>query len=476
MNVSRLGCLQAPFTANNAQIMRITVVDGPTALSLLKELLPLSVTKGVCINVAWVRPNDLIAVLLRCSSKIKCLNFGTSFRHTDVAVIDQLRKKNIRCNEIKLPGRSVFHPKEYYLSGKTWQAALVGSSNLTPGGLGGFQRAPSNQEASLFCFAGTFQPGMSKTMDLFKGGSMGPSIPAQDGSPFNPDLFRQGHDRALKFQAGGKKVDDQWVEAYKFKQSASLKARRQAQRRELRGFCKLTVGAEPGWLLRFNWAEFVRALEIFDEEVNEGLNLLDQTQMLLDAKDRLFTSLEVQDRKAIAGIVQQRSAFDPFNWHLFGCMRSHSRALTSVLEHPETEWGQAINEPSSDNRDGGGHETPRDEPIEPTQNLLARLMQPGIPLGHVTRLMAMVQPGSYLPQLAKNRMAMRSALGEAPSGSVQGYLEDTLRPLRATDWFLQKPMPDWHPEEKTMWNYRMALASLLMDDPGGMPDETSARL
>lgn len=84
--------------------MRVTLVDGPTALNLLRELIPLASQGGVCINVAWVRPNRLLPLLIN-------------------------------------------HPKEYYIQGPDWQAALVGSSNLTAGGLGGYGQWSAKEKA-----------------------------------------------------------------------------------------------------------------------------------------------------------------------------------------------------------------------------------------------------------------------------------------------------------------------------------------
>ena len=70
--------------------MHIAIVDGPTTLALLQELIPLANRCGVTINVAWVRPNQLIDTLVNHPERMARLRYGISFAHTNPYTIQQI--------------------------------------------------------------------------------------------------------------------------------------------------------------------------------------------------------------------------------------------------------------------------------------------------------------------------------------------------------------------------------------------------
>lgn len=111
--------------------------------------------------VAWGTANPLTAMLLPHSAKFKAVTFGLAFAQTDPDLVDAL---------VGLPGCQVvtafrggtYHPKIYaFRSGKK-AAAIVGSANLTRGGLG------RNREASALISGSVEDPVLADILAFTK--------------------------------------------------------------------------------------------------------------------------------------------------------------------------------------------------------------------------------------------------------------------------------------------------------------------
>ena len=106
---------------------------GGTALS---QMLIRLVEKhnNVAIAVAWASAEtDVFQVLKKCQRKIRRAVIGTHFYQTHPDVLDNF----IGCDEVRfiLQPQGVFHPKAYLFWGKKNWDILIGSANLTAGGM-----------------------------------------------------------------------------------------------------------------------------------------------------------------------------------------------------------------------------------------------------------------------------------------------------------------------------------------------------
>jgi HKD family nuclease len=112
------------------------------AAGVARELVRLfSEHSKINIAVAWAVMNEPVKILLSNKRKFESVLIGTDFAATDWRVI----KKLVNVDNAYVAGASsgCFHPKIYYFETEDLAEAIVGSANLTPGGLG------ANHEACL---------------------------------------------------------------------------------------------------------------------------------------------------------------------------------------------------------------------------------------------------------------------------------------------------------------------------------------
>ena len=449
--------------------MRIALVDGPTALALLNELIPCTQTGGVNIHVAWVRPNRLIQTVVNCADRIGLLRYGTSFSRSDPDTLAQFLNAGIHCQHVRPPSPQVFHPKEYFLLGKDgkWAAALVGSSNLTSGGLGGIDQYPGNLESSLFYFIGEEEPGMAQTKSVLESSFNLAVMHASDSrAPVLSPIKQWCSQFQEKYDAHSERLDQKGLDRYRkqFKdaQKVRLLEKEALQRTKIQSLATKLNPANPleaGWLCSLSWKDYRDLLMTFPEELDERVAMLDTTRELLNGANNAFTAIpQLDDRLAIAGVRNRRNnTSDPLNWHLFGDMSRNPAEFIQMIQQPDQKWAQHVNRLSN------LQESP-ELSDEQAWEIMQGLTQQWIQIGRVTRLMAMMRPSEYLPVTNKNKNKLLIALGlpECRSITPRQYQETVLQKLSNTPWYNQQPKRNWDAKELTIWRYRMALVDMLV--------------
>ncbi|MBU3650447.1 MAG: hypothetical protein FGM28_09090 [Limnohabitans sp.] len=436
--------------------MRVILVDGPTTLALLQELIPLSKPKGVSVNVAWVRPNRLIPTLQNHPSRIRTLRFGMSFHHTHPATIEELLRCGVPCQVVQPQPPQVFHPKEYYLLGRHWSAAIIGSSNLTPGGLGGTGNWTGNIESSLFLFIGQEEVNMPQTKAVLESAvdtnPLTLSEPIHSGS----QIVARWIDQSAAYEGLRLSADHPLLKKYRAEFNAAQKAkgdaslvRRQAMREKL-------SAVESGWLLNLRWPQYLELLRQTPEELAERIQILHATQDILLKANHQFTAIEnLNDRLAIGGSRASRdAAVDPLDWRLFGNMQRAADGYDALLQHPNAHQSAQLNR-LSDGRLG--------VPLTPNEadEVMRALRCNGVKTARITRLMSMLRPAEFVVMTQRNTAALAVGIGLARI-TPPSYLTTVIPRLRQTHWFLQKPRSTWDPETLAVWRYRMALVDMLV--------------
>lgn len=119
--------------------MKIKFLDAKQVGKKLKKLM--DSTEEFYWAVAWATDIEFANSLLENKDKICQLVIGTDYLGTDPSVLRKL--KDIKTVRVMFKGQATFHPKIYcFVKGEEF-SAIVGSSNLTNGGLS------SNEEASV---------------------------------------------------------------------------------------------------------------------------------------------------------------------------------------------------------------------------------------------------------------------------------------------------------------------------------------
>lgn len=87
---------------------------------------------NISFAVAWIKDNKIYQKLLKNKDKIQFSTVGIDFAGTDVNVLKDFQNSN----KVKIyKGEYTFHPKIYVFYNRTKYKAIVGSANLTNGGM-----------------------------------------------------------------------------------------------------------------------------------------------------------------------------------------------------------------------------------------------------------------------------------------------------------------------------------------------------
>ncbi len=87
---------------------------------------------NISFAVAWIKNNEIYQKLLKNKDKIQFSTVGIDFAGTDVNVLKDFQNSN----KVKIyKGEFTFHPKIYVFYNRTKYKAIVGSANLTNGGM-----------------------------------------------------------------------------------------------------------------------------------------------------------------------------------------------------------------------------------------------------------------------------------------------------------------------------------------------------
>lgn len=431
--------------------MRVAVVDGPTTLKLLCELVPMASEGGIQIKVAWVRPNRLLPHLIKHARKVGGICFGNSFDRTDPDCIRQLIQAHVPCRLVSSSHRSVFHPKEYYLQGVNWRAALVGSSNLTAGGLGGFDHGGGNTEASMFYFNGIAEEKMKHTQSSLKHSNVNATFMVQEPSMLDEDLVTRGMQGARDLWDTGTAVDQAWINQYAKNYQATLKKQRADLEIKRQAHLQKLKKKHNGWLKKLSWQGLIEEFEKFPEDLSLRMTQLDVTHELLRSTHGRFSRLSEPDKMAIAGLSQHHPMVPDVNWLTFGNMKRNSAKYQQLLKH-DLQWLKTVDKVFSKRVISHGQ----------AQDFMTALAVDGVGLGRVSRLLAMLRPAEFLPVTGNNLTGLRHSLGIEGTVNMNHYFPRIIEPLHQSPWYQEPFNESWHSEMKIIWRYRMALVDMLV--------------
>ncbi len=392
----------------------VFTLDGAGALRVLRACIPLS--RKIRIAVAWAKWDHPIEQALRLNAG--CVNtflVGTSFGQTDATLLQHWQGHGAFWIWPNFK-RGVFHPKVYLLRGRTWSLAVVGSSNLTHGGL-----APAGQghvEQSMAFLEGTPEHGMSEVQKHIR--SNGQQAMTTKESTMNPDFMTQIEAHMDQMLEPARRVEVDWLKRYE----TLLKHQNHRPDRMQRSLVALDAPAHPlapnGAPQGDEGAE--DSVSVVDRamlachlrsptEWDQRLAILKQAQVWWTQYTH-FSRMPVHVRQALAGTIKRMrdTPADGVDWHLFGHMREGRGPFRALLQQKDSEklhlLSHALDAIPMQGAVTASHYQQFSERYRPLHGAVAN---PGI--STVTRLLALKRPDVFMPITAANLSGMARCLG-----------------------------------------------------------------
>lgn len=370
--------------------------------------------------VAWGTQGTLAERLFAHRAKFKNVTFGVAFSQTDPRIVDALVGVAHGFVATKFSG-GTYHPKVYgFRSGKR-VAAIVGSANFTPGGLG------KNHEAAVVLTGAVDEPALAAVLAL-----------AETSAGF------------------GQKVTLAYAAAYRasWERAARLpKAPREP--------VPASAIAGAARLVTMDWSTYVRQVRASSHhDVGKSLELIAIARRWFSGSPS-FARLSPPQRKAVAGILGEYQKDGPDldrEWGWFGSMRGMGD-FANRIEENDAELAAALD---GIPRSGEVTRVQYDRYCASFRKAFARSARMGgVPTA--TRLLAMKRPDTFLCLCAPNRVAASNALGFARTTlSLDNYWERVVEPIRLSAWYnAEKPTGG----DGELWEARVAMLDALFYRP-----------
>lgn len=369
---------------------------------------------SISIAVAWGDLTDVAEALIVNRAKFASVLFGLDFSATDPDLIDRL---------IDVPNAFVaknragcFHPKIYYFQSGGKAEAIVGSANLTKGGLGG------NLEASVHVRG------------------------AADEA-----FFGQVRNQLASYEHLHLPITKKLAACYRRQAEVAAKAPRP----------KSPVLPDEDQWPRFNsplatmsWEEFVKRVRRdkyhgFDKRID----LVREIQKMF-ARKGSFADLSDTEWKAVAGLLgaaEARTAkLDGFEWGWFGSMNRATEFAKAVgLQAPSI--AQAVDLIP---RRGDITQAQFDQYVQTFKSALPTSTAAN-PIGTATRLLAMKRPDFFVCVDAGNKPGLSKALAfRRTMLNLDNYWHWVIEPIRQAPWY-NAPRPSGPDVE--VWDARAAM-------------------
>ncbi len=401
--------------------MKTKLLDAKGASRVLVRLIEEHDT--VHAAVAWAGMTKVTQALLASTDKFGSMLIGIDFAATDPNVIDAL--VNVPNAFYAVSRGGCFHPKVYYFESDGRADAIVGSSNMTPGGLG------ANHEACMHV-----------------AGDVGNSI------------FRDIRGRLERYAPLRRAITQEFAVGYRRQAEAAARMPRPG----------LTVLPEDGkaWrqansnVANMTWSEFSRAARLDPfHDFAKRIRLLRYVQALF-AGVRSFAELPVVHWKGIAGVLGNAEKADTdlaeleLGW--FGGMRG-AGVFASRVGMRSPELARALDS------------IPRQGPVTRVHfdsfvSAFARAFEGESRGGRVptaSRLLAMKRPDVFVCVNKGNRNGLARALDFSPTTlSLGNYWERLVEPVRLSEWY-NRERPAGRDGE--LWDYRAAMLDAIFYAP-----------
>jgi HKD family nuclease len=387
----------------------VEVVAGDRLQKAISFLLDWS--KDVSWAVAWATSGRMTAALRAQKKKINRLVVGTTFSQTD----PEFLKHYVNDPRVVVVDTrdGVFHPKLYlFTRGSEWRC-LIGSPNLTKTA---FEK---NHEVAILV----------------------------TGDKANDPVRRDLEAQVDEYFDLGKMITQEWLSSYRLAHAASRKAR---ERLAQMWHAPHPKGVpQHGDLLTWTWSRY--AAEISTDRrpgsFDERLEVLRRVRAMLGAQPD-FASLDLDDRRRIAGTVKGRSELGEPNWLWFGSMQGQGDFMRLVKTAPQGLSTALASIPPQ----GDVEKEHYAEFARAFVRAGARCThRPGVACA--SRLLAMKRP-DYFVCLNKANLQLCRDLGVSfHTMEVADYWDRIVEPIVHSTWW-QSPRPK---RRAVVWDARAAL-------------------
>lgn len=377
---------------------------------------------NISFAVAWIKNNKIYQKLLKNKDKIQFSTVGIDFAGTDVNVLKDFQNSN----KVKIyKGEYTFHPKIYVFYNRTKYKAIIGSANLTEGGM-------YNNDECAVLFTESDGVLLDNVLEKLE------------------DYF----DKA-------KIITDGIIETYS-KEYEAIKENNNSIVKRLEP-TKQKIDEAP--YIDLKWGEVSEIIQQIDFVDRSGmLNDIQEIFKKLDDSNIKFENLELDERRMIIG-----NSKDVNNkYRAFGGLASGGKAQQILLNQDDTkntELRSIIEELDKIellNEDNMCH--PVSETI--VRNIVKTVMGiEGCGISTVTRLLAVKRPDLFLCVNDGNQNSIKELFGFKISG-IDKYIQ-LLKMIYNTDYFNHKLTKEEKQDEAlvTISKYRVALLdSYLLQD------------
>lgn len=380
---------------------------------------------NISFAVAWIKDNKIYQKLLKNKDKIQFSIVGIDFAGTDVNVLKDFQNSN----KVKIyKGEYTFHPKIYVFYNRTKYKAIIGSANLTEGGM-------YNNDECAVLFTESDGVLLDNVLEKLE------------------DYF----DKA-------KIITDGIIETYS-KEYEAIKENNNSIVKRLEP-TKQKIDEAP--YIDLKWGEVSEIIQQIDFVDRSGmLNDIQEIFKKLDDSNIKFENLELDERRMIIG-----NSKDVNNkYRAFGGLASGGKAQQILLNQDDpknTELRSIIEELDKIellNEDNMCH--PVSETI--VRNIVKTVMGiEGCGISTVTRLLAVKRPDLFLCVNDGNQNSIKELFGFRISGKyeIDKYIK-LLKMIYNTDYFNHKLTKEEKQDEAlvTISKYRVALLdSYLLQD------------
>ena len=381
---------------------------------------------NVSFAVAWAtsgKDNPVFDALREGRKKIRKSVVGTSYYITDPRLLEWCMQKasHIRCVKTDTP---MFHPKIYILWSPDRWDLLIGSANLTGGGM------KRNTELMLH----------------------------MSSNDCSTELFCNARKEITRYWNQSNVITRAWLNQYRKKHRVHAEKKRKI---ETPSQCDVKI---PG-LLQLSWSEFYSSVQSQGEtsELKNRLNLLRFAQKKFIDYDS-FSELSESDRRSLTATVRQgqgESAQLNLEIGWFGFQTGYG-GYRKAIDENNTCLSNALSFiPFSQSQD-----VQKSNFLRCVEEYKKAFDGKKYGLSLLTRLLALKRPDVFVPWNNGNHKKLRTALVLKPTLNTRDferYWGEVIERIRDAPWHCSH-RPDGRMQGE-IWDARVAMLDVLFYDP-----------
>lgn len=380
----------------------------------------------VSFAVAWAttgKDNPVFDALRDAHKKIRKSVVGTSNNITDPRVLEWCLQKtsHIRCVKADTP---MFHPKIYILWSQDRWDLLIGSANLTGGGM------KKNTELMLHL----------------------------SSERFSTELFRNAQKEINKYWKQSDEITRKWLNQYRKKHIFHTEQKQKIE-------TPSPIDVEIPELLQLSWSDFYLKIQSKGEksEIESRLNLLRFAKKKFDDYDR-FSKLSDDDRRSLAATVRQgegESAQLGLKIGWFGFQTGYGGYPVAISENNKSLSHALSFIPVSPSKD-----VQKGDYLRCVEEYKKAFDGKKLGLSLLTRLLALKRPDVFVPWNRGNQRKLRHDLSLKPTlktHDFERYWVELIERIRDAPWHCAR-RPNGRMQGE-IWDARVAMLDVLFYDP-----------